>query len=166
MEDSIGYNLLWRSVENEVIPTCQKYGVGILAYSPLQQGLLSGRFLKVDDVPLGRRRGKLFSPESCHLARHGQEGAEKEVFEAIAKMSDICKKANVPMSKAALSWLLNQPNVPVAIVGARTPEQMVENCEIIDLPQNVIQELTDATEAVKKKIGNSIDQWAHPDRCE
>lgn len=50
-------------------------------------------------------------------------------------MNDICKKANVPMAKAALSWVLNQPNVPVAIVGARTPEQMVENCEIVDLPQ-------------------------------
>lgn len=56
-------------------------------------------------------------------------------FQAIAKMNDICKKANVPMAKAALSWVLNQPNVPVAIVGARTPEQMVENCEIVDLPQ-------------------------------
>jgi aryl-alcohol dehydrogenase-like predicted oxidoreductase len=42
---------------------CEKYGVSILAYSPLQQGLLSGRFLTVDDVPMGRRRGKLFSPE-------------------------------------------------------------------------------------------------------
>lgn len=50
-------------------------------------------------------------------------------------MNDICKKANVPMAKAALSWVLNQPNVPVAIVGARTPEQMVENCEVVDLPQ-------------------------------
>ncbi|XP_011453472.3 1-deoxyxylulose-5-phosphate synthase YajO [Magallana gigas] len=166
VSNQIGYNLLWRSVEHEVIPSSQKYGASILAYSPLQQGLLTGKFLKVDDVPMGRRRGKLFSPESCHLARHGQEGAEKEVFEAIAKMNDICKKANVPMAKAALSWVLNQPNVPVAIVGARTPEQMVENCEIVDLPQSVIKELTEATESVKNKIGKSIDQWAHPDRCE
>lgn len=61
--------------------------------------------------------------------------ADLHQFQAIAKMNDICKKAHVPMAKAALSWVLNQPNVPVAIVGARTPEQMVENCEIVDLPQ-------------------------------
>ena len=69
-----------------------------------------------------------------HLQLHSQTNLFYP-FQAIANMNDICKKANVPMAKAALSWVLNQPNVPVAIVGARTPEQMVENCEVVDLPQ-------------------------------
>ena len=45
------------------MPICKEKDIAVLAYSPLQQGLLSGRFLKVDDVPIGRRRGKLFSME-------------------------------------------------------------------------------------------------------
>lgn len=63
LEFQMGYNLLWRSAEYEVLPICKENNVGILAYSPLQQGLLTGRFATVADVPLGRKRGKLFSPE-------------------------------------------------------------------------------------------------------
>lgn len=59
----IGYNLLWRSPEYDVLPICQENAVSLLAYSPLQQGLLSGRFSKHEDVPAGRKRGKLFSPD-------------------------------------------------------------------------------------------------------
>ena len=57
----MGYNLLWRSVEYDVQPICAKNNISILAYSPLQQGLLTGKFEKLEDVPEGRRRGKLFS---------------------------------------------------------------------------------------------------------
>lgn len=64
----MGYNLLWRSAEFEVLPICKENGVGILAYSPLQQGLLSGRFAKPEDVPVGRKRGKLFSKERSALS--------------------------------------------------------------------------------------------------
>lgn len=56
----MGYNLLWRSAEHEVIPLCKENNISILAYSPLQQGLLTGKFTKLDDVPMGRRLTKLF----------------------------------------------------------------------------------------------------------
>ena len=56
----VGYNLLWRSIEHEVLPVCKENNVSVLAYSPLQQGLLTGKFQTLDDIPEGRRRGKLF----------------------------------------------------------------------------------------------------------
>ena len=163
--NQIGYNLLWRSPEYDVLPICQENAVSVLAYSPLQQGLLSGRFSKHEDLPAGRKRGKLFSPDCSELARHGQPGAEKEVFEAIAKMKDICQRANVTMAKASLAWLL-QDNVSCVIVGASSPDQIVENVNIPTLPDSVVKELSAATEPVKLKIGKVLDQWAHPDRCE
>lgn len=164
--NQMGYNLLWRSMEYEVLPACKAMGLGIFAYSPLQQGLLSGRFKSADDVPLGRKRGKLFSMESCNIARHGQPGAEKEVFEALEKIREICDKNNIQMAPAALSWILKQDGITCAIVGARTPEQVVENSKIIELSDSIVKELSAATEPVKNKIGKVLDQWAHPDRCE
>ncbi|ESP04305.1 hypothetical protein LOTGIDRAFT_237410 [Lottia gigantea] len=164
VSNQMGYNLLWRSVEFDVQPICKDKGIGILAYSPLQQGLLSGRYEKLEDLPEGRRRGKLFASQG--LARHGQDGCEAEVFEAVRNIKSICKRENLDMAKASLAWVLQQEAVPVAIVGARTPEQVTENSQIIKLTHAVVKELSDATEKVKQKVGRSLDQWVHPDRCE
>jgi aryl-alcohol dehydrogenase-like predicted oxidoreductase len=57
----MGYNLLWRSAEFDVLPACIQNNISILAYSPLQQGLLTGRFSTVDEVPMGRKLSKLFN---------------------------------------------------------------------------------------------------------
>ncbi|GFR91188.1 aldo/keto reductase [Elysia marginata] len=164
--NQIGYNLLWRSSEHAMIPDCRKYGINLLAYSPLQQGLLTGKFSQLSDVPEGRRRGKLFSKDSTPLARHGQDGCEQEVDEALKKLSEICKSANIAMSTAALSWILQQEGIEVVIVGASSPQQIVENCKIVKLQNDVLRQMTEATEAVKQKVGLSLDQWAPVDRCE
>ncbi|XP_005097453.1 1-deoxyxylulose-5-phosphate synthase YajO [Aplysia californica] len=164
--NQIGYNLLWRSAEHAMIPDCIKYDISLLAYSPLQQGLLAGKYASLSEVPEGRRRGKLFSKDSTSLSRHGQEGAEQEVDEALKKMAEICQNAGVQMSKAALSWILQQEGIDVVIVGASTPQQMVENSEVIKLSNEVVQQLREVTEPVKAKIGLSLDQWAPQDRCE
>ncbi|XP_045167959.2 1-deoxyxylulose-5-phosphate synthase YajO-like [Mercenaria mercenaria] len=166
VSNQICYNLLWRSAEPGILPICKEKDIAILAYSPLQQGLLSGNYMTVDDVPMGRRRGKLFSPESCSLGRHGTPGCEKELFEALQSMKGLCTKANVPMAKAALSWVMQQQNKPVVIVGCRTPEQVVENYNVVKISDELVKELTDATEALKDKVGSALDQWATPDRCE
>ncbi|KAL3832428.1 hypothetical protein ACJMK2_024071 [Sinanodonta woodiana] len=162
----LGYSLLWRSAEYEVIPICRENNINILAYSPLQQGLLSGKYSKLEDLPEGRRRGKLFSAESTKLSRHGQTGAEAEMFEFLQKMRDVCAKADVPMSKAAISWIMQKEPTSVAIVGCRTPEQVVENSKIIRIPDSMVEQLTEASEPIKAKIGKQLDQWSSPDRCE
>ncbi|XP_055959161.1 uncharacterized oxidoreductase YccK [Patella vulgata] len=162
----MGYNLLWRSVEYDVQPICKERGISILAYSPLQQGLLSGRFNSIDDIPVGRRRGKLFADVGDSPARHGLPGCEKEVFEAVNRIKAICARENINMAQASIAWLLQQDAVPVVIVGAKNPEQVVANSKIIKLSDSVVKELSDATEEVKAKLGRALDQWVHPDRCE
>ncbi|PVD30758.1 hypothetical protein C0Q70_10033 [Pomacea canaliculata] len=166
VSNQMAYNLLWRSVEHEVLPLCSEKNMSILAYSPLQQGLLSGKFLKREDFPEGRRRGKLFSSTENSLARHGQDGAEAEVFEALKKVKKICDANDLDMATASLSWVLQQPSVPVAIVGASSPEQVVQNSKIMQLSPEIVKQLSDATEPVKQKIGRQLDQWTTPDRCE
>ncbi|KAH9518989.1 hypothetical protein Btru_008851 [Bulinus truncatus] len=144
--NQFGYNLLWRSPEHVLIPECKKYGISILAYSPLQQGLLTGKFAKLSDVPEGRRRGRLFSKDSSELSRHGQDGAEEEVDKALKRISEICNTAGVKMSRAALAWLLQQDGIDVVIAGASSPEQVIENSEIVKLDSDIIRQLTEATE--------------------
>ncbi|BFZ20835.1 hypothetical protein BsWGS_23877 [Bradybaena similaris] len=143
--NQIGYNLLWRSPEHGIIPECIKHDISLLAYSPLQQGLLTGKFKKLSDVPEGRRRGKLFSKDSTPLARHGQEGAEEEVDEALKGISQICEEAGVEMSKAALAWILQQDGVDVVISGASSPQQVVDNSTIITLQSDVVRKLSEVT---------------------
>jgi aryl-alcohol dehydrogenase-like predicted oxidoreductase len=55
------YNLLWRSIEYDIVPKCKAHNIGVLAYSPLQQGMLTGKYMSLEDVPEGRRRTRLFN---------------------------------------------------------------------------------------------------------
>ncbi|XP_013387869.1 uncharacterized protein LOC106156969 [Lingula anatina] len=161
ISNQVCYNLLWRSIEEELLPLCQEKGISLLPYSPLQQGLLTGKFQMPSDVPEGRRRGKLFHKDSTPLARHGHDGAEKEVFQAISEIREVCAKANIPMATASLSWLLQQPCVKSVIVGASNPQQVVENCQRVTLPEDVVQKFSAATDPVKVIFKGDMDQWAY-----
>ncbi|GAB1603561.1 uncharacterized protein LOC115216743 [Argonauta hians] len=166
VSNQVGYNLLWRTIENEVMPLCKENNVTILPYSPLQQGLLSGKYLTPDSLPEGRRRGKLFSKSSTTMSRHGQDGHEKLMFETLQKLKEICAKHDVNMTAASLSWLIQQPNVSSVIVGARNPEQVKQNANIVHLNEEVMKKMTTATMDLKEAIGTTLDQWVTPDRCE
>ncbi|XP_070565685.1 uncharacterized oxidoreductase YccK-like [Ptychodera flava] len=158
--NQVPYNLLWRAIEYEIIPECLKRNIGILAYSPLQQGLLSGRFSKPEDVPEGRRRTRHFSKDSTKLSRHGQTGAEAETFKTIGSIADVCKEANVSMSEASLSWILAQQGISAVVVGARTPEQVEENCKLVKLSSDTVMKLDECTEDLKDVFGSNPDMWA------
>jgi len=73
--DQLPYSLLWRAIEHGVVPLCTEHDVSITCYSPLAQGLLTGKFRSADDVPPGRARTRLFSSRRPE-ARHGEPGAE------------------------------------------------------------------------------------------
>jgi aryl-alcohol dehydrogenase-like predicted oxidoreductase len=79
--NQVPYNLLWRAIEFEIVPYALKHQVGLFIYSPLQQGLLTGRYLTPEDVPLGIARSRHFHKDRSPNCRHGEEGAEKETFE-------------------------------------------------------------------------------------
>jgi len=161
------YSLLWRGIEHEIQPLCEANDIGILCYSPICQGLLTGKFATADDVPDGRARSRLFSkdrPES----RHGEPGCEAETFAAIDRIREICAAAGVSMTEAALAWLLARPAVTSVIAGGRTAEQTRQNARAGDvtLPDEVLTALTDAGEAVKACIGTNCDMWQGESRME
>jgi aryl-alcohol dehydrogenase-like predicted oxidoreductase len=113
------YNLLDRTVELEVIPACQAYGLGLIPWSPLKGGILGGALQKARD---GRRAGELAEK---NIARHRP---------ALEKYEQLCADAGQPPADVALAWLLAQPAVTAPIVGPRTAQQLDQAIAVLDRP--------------------------------
>ena len=106
--DQVGYNMLFRAVEHEIVPACSRRGLGILAYMPVMQGLLAGRWKKADDIPVNRRRTRHFSAERDGI-RHGEPGFEGLLFEAIRGIGAVAEELGQSMGSLALAWLMAKP---------------------------------------------------------
>ena len=154
------FSLMWRCVEREVQPICLVNGIGIICYSPLYQGLLTGRYASADEVPDGLSRTRLYSSERPN-AEHSDTGAEEEAFAALDEIRGIAERLGEPMANMSLAWARQQPGVTAMLVGARNPDELKRNLPTVDLvlSKEVIQELNDATEDVKAKIGANGDMW-------
>ena len=159
--NQLPYNLLWRAIEYDIQPHCVEHTISILPYSPLMQGLLTGKFQSADDVPDDRARTRHYTHERP-LARHDSPGYEDETFAAIDAIREIAAEINQPMAHVSLAWLLHQPAVTSVIAGARNRQQMEENAVAADLTlsDDVVQGLTAATDTLKSKFGADPDMWA------
>ena len=154
------FSLMWRCVEREVQPICLENGIGIICYSPLYQGLLTGRYASANEVPDGLSRTRLYNSGRPN-AEHSDTGAEEEAFAALGQIRSIAERLGEPMANVSLAWVLQQPGVTAMLVGARNPDELKRNLPTVDLvlSKEVIQELNDATEDVKAKIGANGDMW-------
>mgnify|MGYP006300775115 CR=1 FL=1 len=165
--NQLAYSLLWRPVEHAVAPLCVEQDVSIVCYSPLAQGLLTGKFISADAVPDGRARTRLFAADRPHAA-HGEAGMEAEAFAALDTLRDVADGLGQPMGRVALAWLLAQPGVTSAIAGGRSAAQAAENAAAgdLDLPDDARAKLSAATESLKQKAGTNSDMWRHATRLE
>ena len=158
--NQLAYSLLARGAEFEVQPMCVERQVGLLCYSPLAQGLLTGRYKSADEVPAERARTRHFAGTRPQ-ARHGQSGCEAETFSAIAAIQKICDQAGLAMPDVALAWLLQQPAVTSVLAGASRPEQVHQNVAAASLRLDAatIEKLNDATRPLKETLGPNCDMW-------
>ena len=117
--NELPYSLLFRAIEFDILPICERETISATAYMPLMQGLLAGKYHTADDVPEMRARTRHFSPKR-KLIRHHEQGAEEETFTAINKIRAICSAAGLDMAQVALAWPLRLPIMTSVIVGART----------------------------------------------
>ena len=163
--DQLPYSLLFRAIEYEVQPLCVQEKIGILCYSTLLHGLLSGKFVSADEVPKGRGRTRHFSKNRSGT-RHGEAGCEVETFSAIEQIRQIAADIGQPMSLVAVSWVLHQPGVASAIVGSRKPEQIRElaAAAALHLDASTIEKLNVVTEPVKQILGPNPDMWSAESR--
>jgi aryl-alcohol dehydrogenase-like predicted oxidoreductase len=120
------YSLLWRRPEAKVIPLCAKNGISQIVWSPLAQGVLSGKYQPNVPAPAGTRA------TSARMGHAISGWMAKPVLEAVQKLRPIVRTADLSMSQFALAWVLREPNVASAIVGASRPEQLDENAGASD----------------------------------
>ncbi len=160
VSNQVGYNLLFRAVEHEIIPMCQRERLGVMAYMPIMQGLLAGKYRSVENIPVQRRRSRHFSSER-EGTRHGEPGCEHLLFPALERIEAIANDCRMDMAALAVAWLLHQPGVTTAVVGARKPAQLQANLEAADigLPQDVLDMLDEITLPLKDWIGLNADMW-------
>lgn len=163
--NQLPYSLLWRVIEQEIQPLCLANQVGLICYSPLSQGLLTGRYASADEVPAGLSRTRLYA-NTRPLAEHSDPGCEAEIFTALAKIRQIADDLGQPMATVALAWVKAQAGVTSFLVGARNPEELAWNLPVLELKlaPDVLAELSSITEPVKAKLGNNPDMWMSTSR--
>lgn len=129
------YNMLWRVIETEVVPASEGLGIGQIVWSPIAQGVLTGKYKKGAALPEGSR-----ATDKSGGADFVNGWLREEVLEAVEKLHPIAQDMNLTMSQLAIAWVLSNPNVSAAIVGASRPEQITENAKAagITLPEDVL----------------------------
>ena len=115
------YSMLWRRPEAEVFPLCRREGIGNIVWSPLAQGVLTGKYRPGSPPPEDSRAA---DPVVGHWMKRWRGD---DVLAAVQRLVPVADKAGVSMAQLALAWVLRQPAVSSAIVGASRPEQVREN---------------------------------------
>jgi aryl-alcohol dehydrogenase-like predicted oxidoreductase len=116
------YNMLWRVIESEVIPTCETEGLGQIVWSPIAQGILTGKYLPGQPPPAASR-----ATDDKSGAAFISRWMRDDVLNAVQNLKPIAAGAGLTLAQLAVAWTLQHPNVASAIVGATRPEQLDEN---------------------------------------
>ena len=164
--NQLGYNLVFRAIEWEIVAACLHHGDGMLIYMPLLQGLLSNRWKTADELPPARRRTRHFSSERSEV-RHGCPGCEDLLFETLRRLGETAEGLGLSPATVALAWVAAQPGVASVIVGARNPAQLLRNVEaaelVLDAP--TLAALDEITRPLKEHFGTNADLWQNAERC-
>lgn len=159
--NELPYNLLSRAIEVELLPHCMQEQIGVIAYMPLQQGLLTGKYASTDEVKPMLARSRHFHHLSGDGTRHGEDGAEVEINSALPELAIIAGELGISISELALAWVIANPAISTTIVGCRNEQQLKMNLQgaYITLDPAVIERLNKMTEPVLDKLGSSPDYY-------
>lgn len=139
------YSMIWRVIEEEVVPVCEAEGIGQIVWSPLAQGVLTGKYLPGQPVPPGSR-----ATDEKTGFKFMERLLNDEVFTAVQSLKPIAESLDLTMAQLALAWVLQNPNVSSAIVGASKPEQLAENVKAVGVTLEA--SVMDAIESVLASI--------------
>jgi voltage-dependent potassium channel beta subunit len=117
------YNMIWRVIEAQVIPLCQQEGIGQVVWSPIAQGVLTGKYRPGAVPPAGSRA----------TDEHGSGFISRlmtdDILSRVQQLKPVAEQAGLTMAQLAVAWVLQNPNVAAAIIGATRPEQVRENAQ-------------------------------------
>jgi aryl-alcohol dehydrogenase-like predicted oxidoreductase len=163
--NEFAWNLMTRGIEREVLPHCREKQIGILAYMPLMQGILSGKYGSIAEIPALRRRTIHFSGAGNPDCRHGMAGAEAEVENFLRGLSELAQKTGIRSSALSIAWLVAKGASSV-IAGCRTIDQLHENASATEtiLSDEILKALDDLSQPLLDKLGHGLDLWQSPEK--
>lgn len=128
------YNMFERYIEKEIIPLCERSGIGQVVFSPLAQGLLTGKYSSANDIPADSRAAKL---------EWMRKGITEEKIAKVRELEKVAAELDLSVGNLALAWILRQPNVASALVGASRPDQVKENAKAsgVELNEDVLNRI-------------------------
>ncbi len=115
------YNMLWRVIESEVIPTSQELGIGQIVWSPIAQGVLTGKYLPGQQPPSDSRAAHEEAGSSM------RDRMKDDTLERVQQLRPVADELGLSMAQLAIAWVLANPAISSAIIGASRPEQVTEN---------------------------------------
>ncbi len=142
------YSALWRVIEAEVVPLSQREGIGQIVWSPMAQGVLTGKYLPGKKAPAGSR-----ATDKKSGAAMISRWMKDDVLEAVQLLKPIAESVDLSMSQMALAWVLQNPNVSSAIMGATKPAQIKDNVKAsgVKLPSEVMKAIDGAIGKVAER---------------
>jgi aryl-alcohol dehydrogenase-like predicted oxidoreductase len=141
------YSMLRREVEKELLDYCRTHEVGVVAYSPMERGLLTGKFTRA-------RRAALAPDDHRRRVPAFQEPQFSATLELVEQLQRIASRHDRPVAQLAIAWVLRRPEITAAIVGARRPDQIAETAGASDwnLDKNDIDEIEKLLAQREKKL--------------
>jgi aryl-alcohol dehydrogenase-like predicted oxidoreductase len=139
------YNLIWRFPEREILPFCREHGVSGVTYSSIAQGILTGKFGPKPEFREGDQRGGTV-PFDADVYPH--------VYAGVQEMKKIAEELGRPLVHLAIRWLIAQPGIDSALVGARTPDQFHDNFASMDgeISQDIFQRMTAIADGIMEHM--------------
>ncbi|MEV0455496.1 aldo/keto reductase family protein [Catellatospora methionotrophica] len=142
------YSMLWRVIEAEVVPTCEELGLGQIVWSPMAQGVLSGKYLPGQPPPAGSR-----ATDEKSGAGFIARWLDDDVLTRVQQLKPLAADAGLTMAQLAVAWVLQNPNVSSAIVGATRPEQVYDNVKAsgVKLDADLMKAIDEIVEPVTER---------------
>jgi aryl-alcohol dehydrogenase-like predicted oxidoreductase len=142
------YSMLWRVIEEEVIPASEKAGLSQIVFSPVAQGVLTGKYLPGQAPPAGSRA----TDDKGGATMISRWLENEELLTRVQKLTPIAQELDLTMAQLALAWVLQNDNVAAAIIGASRPEQVHENAKAagVEIPSELMARIDDA-------LGDSVE---------
>ncbi len=150
------YSMLWRVIEDEVVPTCRELGLSQIVWSPIAQGVLSGKYRPGQAPPEGSR-----ATDEKGGADMIRRFMEDDVLAKVQDLSPVADELDISMAQLAIAWVLQNDNVAAALVGASRPEQVKENVQAagVKIPDELMQRIDDTLgDIVERDPGKTAEQ--------
>ena len=142
------YSMLWRVIESEVVPTSEELGIGQIVWSPMAQGVLTGKYLPGQPPPAGSR-----ATDEKSGAGFISRWLADDVLATVQRLKPLAEQAGLSMAQLAIAWVLQNPNVSSAIIGASRPEQVHDNVKAagVKLDSDLLKAIDEIVEPITER---------------